>query len=86
MKFFISKVLTLSLLPGIAAPGQAGSKAAAPDEQQFRHIKTELWPRAYREQDTELLGRLLVDSFQMIDGHGNRSNKKKEMDWINNNA
>ena len=55
------------------------------DEATLRHIKTTLWPTAYRTQDTELLGRLLHDSFQMIDNAGNRSNKAKELDWIATN-
>ena len=86
MKFFISKGLMLCLILCIAVPSHAGNEIATADEKQLRHIKTVLWPRAYREQDTELLGRLLDESFQMIDGEGNRSDKKEELDWISNNA
>lgn len=46
----------------------------------FGRKSARLWPRAYREQDTELLDRLLDDSFQMIDSEGKRSNKK-EGNW-----
>ena len=70
----------------MAAPGLAGSDTVPSDEEQLRHIKTVLWPKAYREQDIELLGRLLDDSFQMIDAEGNRSDKNKELAWISNNA
>lgn len=56
------------------------------DETTLRHFKTVLWPQAYRNQDVELLEQLLDDSFQMIDGEGNRSNKAKELEWISNNA
>lgn len=60
--------------------------AETDDESTLRHFKTVLWPRAYRNQDVELLDHLLHDSFQMIDGEGNRSNKAKELEWISNNA
>jgi hypothetical protein len=40
------------------------------DEAALREIKEVLWPRAYFEQDTELLGRLLAPEFQMVDGDG----------------
>ena len=86
MKFFISKGLMLCLILCIAVPSHAGDEMTTADEKQLRHIKTVLWPRAYREQDTELLGRLLDESFQMIDGEGNRSNKNNELDWISNNV
>ena len=38
----------------------------ADDEHELRHIKTVLWPQAYRTQDVELLDRLLHDSFEVI--------------------
>lgn len=56
------------------------------DERVLRYFKTVLWPRAYREQDVELLDRLLGDRFQMIDGEGNRSTKQKELEWVAENA
>ena len=58
---------------------------AVSDEQILRHFKTVLWPQAYRTQDTELLDRMLHDSFQMIDGDGNRSTKADELRWISEN-
>ena len=57
----------------------------ADDEQTLRHIKTVLWPQAYRTQDIELLDSLLHDSFEMIDAEGNRSTKEKELDYIRDN-
>ena len=59
--------------------------AAADDYDTLRHFKTVLWPTAYRNQDTELLDRLLHDTFEMIDGEGNRSTKAKELEFIANN-
>lgn len=59
--------------------------AVADDYEVLRHIKTVLWPQAYRTQDTELLDRLLHDSFEMIDADGNRSTKEGELEYIANN-
>lgn len=62
------------------------STSLADDEQELRHIKTVLWPQAYRTQDVALLDRLLHDSFVVIDDAGNRSSKQGELDYIVNNA
>jgi hypothetical protein len=51
----------------------------------LREFKTVLWPQAYRTQDVELLDRMLHDSFEMIDGEGNRRTKQDELDFIANN-
>lgn len=40
------------------------------------------WPKAYREQDTVLLDRILADEFKMIGSDGEYSNKKDQMDYI----
>lgn len=56
------------------------------DEDTLRHFKTVLWNQAYRTQDVELLERLLHDSFQMIDGDGNRTTKQDELAYIRDNA
>ena len=73
-------VLCLATLPCFADP------SAGEDEETLRHFKTVLWPQAYRTQDTELLGQLLHESFQMIDNAGNRSTRQKELNWVANNA
>lgn len=57
----------------------------ADDYEVLRNFKTVLWPQAYRTQDVELLDRMLHDSFEMIDGEGNRSTKKEELDYISKN-
>jgi hypothetical protein len=72
----------LLLLSLLAAP--AGADPA--DEETLRHIKTVLWPQAYRTQDTALLDRLLHDSFQLIDDTGKRSDKAAELAWVAENA
>ena len=50
------------------------------------HLKETQWPKAYAEQDTVLLDRILGDDFQMIDHAGNWYTKQVEIDWIKKNA
>ena len=59
--------------------------ALGDDYEVLRHFKTVLWPQAYRTQDVELLDKLLHDSFEMIDGEGNRSTKAEELHSVANN-
>lgn len=72
------------ILVSLFVPAVAKS-AEDSDEATLRHFKTVLWPQAYRTQDAQLLDRLLHDSFQMIDGEGERSTKEGEIDFIRNN-
>ncbi len=67
-------VVTLALTACATAPG-----SQAEDEATLRHFKTELWPRAYRTQNVQLLDALLDDSFEMITADGQRSTKKDEL-------
>jgi hypothetical protein len=55
------------------------------DEQVLRHFKEVLWPKAYREQDTLLLDKLLDDKFQMVEANGDYSDKKLEIAYIKKN-
>lgn len=52
------------------------------DLQQLRFLKEVEWPKAYREQDTILLDRILAAEFQMIDAQGNWYTKQDELDYI----
>ncbi len=56
------------------------------DRKTLRYLKEVEWPKAYREQDTVLLDRILGEDFQMIDADGNWSDKKFEIDWLKKNA
>ena len=64
---------------------QAGETAGVDDAATLRHLKTVLWPKAYREQDTALLDRILDDRFQMLDAEGARSTKREELEYIRHN-
>lgn len=52
------------------------------DLQTLRFLKEVEWPKAYREQDTVLLDRILAEEFQMIDASGNTYTKKDELEYI----
>jgi hypothetical protein len=69
-------------LVALAAVAAVDSSGRAADEAALREIKTVLWPRAYAEQDPELLDRLLADEFQSIDDEGAWSAKAEELDWV----
>lgn len=72
-------------LCGALALGTAGAAEHSADEAALREIKEVLWPRAYFEQDTELLARLLAPEFQMVDGDGNWTTRADELDWVSKN-
>ncbi len=55
------------------------------DREKLTYLKEVEWPKAYREQDTVLLDRILNDDFQMIRANGDWSTKKDEINWIKNN-
>ena len=52
----------------------------------LRYLKEVEWPKAYRNQDTVLLNRILGEDFQMIDAGGTWSDKNGELAWIKENA
>jgi Domain of unknown function (DUF4440) len=61
------------------------TKLSSDDRERLTYLKEVLWPKAYREQDTVLLNTILADEFQMIDGAGEWSNKRLELDYIMKN-
>ncbi|MFC4347112.1 nuclear transport factor 2 family protein [Kordiimonas lipolytica] len=60
--------------------------ATSGDEATLRHLKTVLWPQAYRTQDTDLLGQILHPTFEMIDNEGRRSDRKSEIEFVSKHA
>jgi hypothetical protein len=76
----IAAVLALASLAATAI-----AAAPATDEAVLRKFKTEDWPRAYSTQNVELLGSMLADTFQVVDGDGNWSTKRAEIDWLAKN-
>lgn len=61
------------------------AQTKAEDEKALRYLKEVEWPRAYREQDTVLLDRILADEFKMIGSDGEWSGKKEELAYIRKN-
>jgi hypothetical protein len=56
------------------------------DKEKLRYLKEVEWPKAYREQDTILLDRILGDDFQMVTNDGEWSNKAKQLERIKSTA
>lgn len=52
------------------------------DEIALRYLKEVEWPKAYREQDTVLLNRILAEEFKMISSDGEYSTKNDQMAYI----
>lgn len=55
------------------------------DLEKLRYLKEVEWPKAYREQDTSLLDRILATEFHMIDAAGSSYSKKDELEYIKSN-
>jgi hypothetical protein len=72
-------------LCGAAAFAALATPRQSADEGAIRELKEVLWPRAYFQQDTELLGRILAPEFQMVDGDGNWSTRAAELEWVAKN-
>jgi hypothetical protein len=68
-------VIALAVCSAVAAP-------SAEDETVLRQIKEVDWPKAYREQDAQLLDRILANEFQMIDADGAWSSKAEELEYV----
>ena len=56
------------------------------DEETLRHLKEVDWPKAYAQQDTLLLDKILGEDFQMVDQSGNWFTKQDELNWIKEHA
>jgi len=59
-----------------------GKKNQEKDEATLRYLKEVEWPKAYREQDTVLLDRILAKEFQRIGSDGESSTKRDEIEYI----
>ena len=66
----------------LAASGGVAAAADSEDAKTLRHLKTVLWPQAYREQDPVLLDRILADEFKSIDGNGAWTTKTEALQYI----
>lgn len=69
-----------------AIKNTSSTNITAEDKETLKYLKEVEWPKAYREQDTVLLDRILGEDFKMIDQIGNWYSKKDELDWIKKNG
>ena len=83
-KWKIPVLMCLVIFMGL--PGVCLGQDDLSDEEQLREIKEKLWPRAYAEQDVDLLDSLLAEEFRMIDAEGNWSTKAEELAWVKNHG
>lgn len=87
---FIQIILLASLLISCnehqSIPDQTSSLINKSDLETLRYLKEVEWPKAYAEQDTLLLDRILGNDFQMIDASGSWYTKREELDWIKKQA
>lgn len=79
------RTATVAALAAWLALSSVASASGRSDEETLRHLKEVLWPKAYAEQDVALLGSILADEFQMVDGDGNWSTKAAELDYVRKN-
>ncbi len=87
MKYFqLSISALLLLLIHSSCNRDIGNQIEESDESALREMKEVFWPKAYAEQDTLLLDRILGDDFQMIDGGGTWTTKTDELNWIKKHA
>ena len=86
MKFILSiipVILLLSCHSNTRANKDTVRKLDIDQEKEtLRSLKEIEWPKAYREQDTLLLDRILGEDFQMVTNDGEWSNKQLQMERI----
>jgi hypothetical protein len=80
MNRHVTKAALILMLVTIMVNNAAVAGDADSDETKLRRLKEVLWPKAYAEQDQELLDEILADEFQMVDSEGNCSTKADELD------
>jgi hypothetical protein len=80
MKQFVFTII-LFLITSLQGFSQNDSVHSS-DETTLRYLKEVEWPKAYREQDTLLLNRILAEEFKMIGSDGEYSTKKEQLQYI----
>ncbi len=78
--FCVASILMSCEKPQPTIPGNTNEFKN--EEARLRYLKEVEWPKAYREQDTLLLDRILGVDFQMITNDGEWSNKEKQLERI----
>ena len=71
-----------AVLIGCTTPATNPTVLTNEDEAALREFKTVLWPKAYADQDTALLNRMLHEDFEMVDDNGDKYTKADELEYI----
>ena len=67
-------------------PKMEGSKFSVEDaKKELRYLKEVEWPKAYAQQDTQLLDRILGEDFWLVGNSGTWDSKADELQWIKAN-
>lgn len=80
----LATILLAAIAACVLLPEAFASDRAA-DEAAIRQLKEVSWPKAYFEQDTALLDRILAPEFEMVDADGNWTTKSDELEWVAGN-
>ena len=86
MKFLTQLLICLTIFNFSCKESSKVTEVNSNEMEMLRNLKEVEWPKAYREQDTLLLDRILGEDFKLIDQEGNWYSKKDELDWIKGNA
>lgn len=81
MKYLLFPIFASILLMSCSSSSNS-TVITASDKDALREFKTLHWPKAYSEQDTALLSKLLHDDFEMMDDNGDVFSKADEMEYV----
>lgn len=90
MKYKYLSILPMLVLLSCSAPVEQKATNASSetsmlvdgDDELLRDLKTVQLPKAYDEQDTTLLGKLLHSNYQLVDDQGGTYSKNDEMSYV----
>ena len=85
LRFVLPIALLLSFISSTPADGQTRPAENASEKEKLTYFKKVLWRKAYREQDTKLLDRLLAKEFQFLRPDGRVTTKNDELGYIKKN-
>ncbi|MFY7671068.1 DUF4440 domain-containing protein [Tenacibaculum sp. MEBiC06402] len=77
--------LSIILILSISCTKATKSQHISDDLKTLKYLKEVEWPKAYADQDTMLLDRILDEDFKLIDNNGNWTSKNDEIEWIKQN-
>lgn len=85
MKRLLPVLFLVFVFQACNCPEPSGMAYTEKEIDELYQLKEVDWPKAYREQDTVLLDKILAEEFHFITSDGSYSSKGQELDWIKNN-